>query len=288
MRKKKWLLYGIYNPHRNNIGHHPDSLIKNLALYSSAYDNYIVIGDFNVEVGSKEMSSFCDTFDLTSLIKEPTCYKNLDNSSCIDLILINKPSSFQNSCVAETGLSDFHWMTLTVRKMTFQLLKLRVMNYRDYKHFNNERFRDDLLSEISNSYLEFDNNSLDKVFNMCRSTLDQHAPRKQKYARGNHMPFMNKTLSKEIMKRTTLRNKFLKERTDESKKRYALQRNYCVSLLKKAKKNYYDNLNEKDVSDNKTFWKTVKPFLSDKIVSKEQILLVENEEIISGDSKIAE
>ena len=72
-------------------------------------------------------------------------------------------------------------------------------------------------------------------------------------------------LSKEIMKRTTPRNKFLKERTDESKKRYALQRHYCVSLLKKTKKNYYDSLNEKDVSDNKTFWKTVKPFLSDKI-----------------------
>ena len=166
------------------------------------------------------MSSFCDTFDLTSLIKEPTCYKNLDNSSCIDLILTNKPSSFQNSCAAETVLSTFHRMTLTVTKMTFQKLKVRVMNYRDYKHFKNERFRDDLLSEISNSYLEFDNNSFDEFFNMCRSTLDQHALLKQKYARGNHMPFMNRTLSKEIMKRTTLRNKFLKERTDESKKRY--------------------------------------------------------------------
>ena len=167
--------------------------------------------------------------------------------------------------------------------MTFRKLKPRVINSRDYKHFNNERFRDDLLSQISNSYLEFDNNSFNAFFNMCRSTLDQHAPRKQKYARGNHMPFMNKTPSKEIMKRT----KFLKEITDESKKRYTSQRNYCVSLLKKTKKNY-SSLNEKDVSDNKTFWKTVKPFLSDRIVSKEQIYLVENDEIISEDSKIAE
>ena len=45
-------------------------------------------------------------------------------------------------------------------------------------------------------------------------------------------------------------------------------------------------LNEKDVIDNKTFWKTVNPYLSDKIVSKEQIFLVENDEIISKDSKI--
>ena len=87
------------------------------------------------------------------------------------------------------------------------------------------------------------------------------------------------------MRRTKLCNKFLKERTDESKKRYTSQRNYCVSLLKKTKRNYYNSLNEKDVSDNKTFWKTVKPFLSDKIVSKEQILLLENDEIISEDSK---
>ena len=234
------------------------------------------------------MSSFCDTLDLTSLIKEPTCYKNPDNPSCIDLHLTNKPLSFQNVCVAETGLSDFHRMILTVTNMTFQKLKSRVMNYRDYKHFNNERFRDDLLFERSNSYLEFDNNSFDEFINICRSTLDQHAPRKQKYARGNHVSFLNKILSKEIMKRTKLRNKFLKERTNESKKLYTSQGNYCVSLLKKTKKNHYNSFNEKDVSDNKTFWKTVKPFLSDKIVSKEQILLVENDEIISEDSKIAE
>ena len=67
------------------------------------------------------------------------------------------------------------------------------------------------------------------------------------------MPFINKNLSKEIMKRTKLRNKFLKERTDESKKRYASQRNCCVSLLKMTKKDYYNSLNEKDVNDNRIF-----------------------------------
>ena len=50
--------------------------------------------------------------------------------------------------------------------MTFQKLKPKVTNYRDYNYFNNERFRGDLLSEISNSYLEFDNNSFDEFFNM--------------------------------------------------------------------------------------------------------------------------
>ena len=81
---------------------------------------------------------------------------------------------------------------------------------------------------------------------------------------------------------------FFKKISDESKKRYTSQQKYCVSMLKKTKKDYYNNLNEKDVNDNKIFWKTVKPFLLDKTVSKEQIFLVENDEIIPEDSKTAE
>ena len=75
---------------------------------------------------------------------------------------------------------------------------------------------------------------------------------------------------------------------NENKKRYSLQRIYFVSLLRKMEKEYYGNLNEKRVNNNKIFWKTVKPFLSDKIVSKEQITLVENDKIISEDSDVAQ
>ena len=89
---------------------------------------------FNIEADSEEMSSFCDVFDRTSLIKEPTCYKNPDNPSCIDLILTNKPLSFQFSCVAETELYDCHRMILTVTKMKFQKLKPKVINHRNFKY----------------------------------------------------------------------------------------------------------------------------------------------------------
>ena len=65
----------------NNIGNYLDSISKNLALYSSAFDNYILIGDFNIEAENKEMSSFSDTFGLTSLIKKPTFYQNPDNNT---------------------------------------------------------------------------------------------------------------------------------------------------------------------------------------------------------------
>ena len=115
------------------------------------------------------------------------------------------------------------------------------------------------------------------------NALDQYASCKQKYTRDNHLPFMNKTILKEIMKRIRFRNQFLKNRTDENKSRYTKQRNYCVSLLRKTKTQYYRNLDEKNVTDNKAFLKTVKPFLSDKITSKGKIALIEENEIVSND-----
>ena len=102
------------------------------------------------------MSDFCNTFDLASLIKEPTCYNNPEKPSCIDLILKNKPHGFSNSCVIKTGLSDSPRMILTATKMIFQKLRPRVINYRSYKNFSNENYRKNLLAELSNSGLRFD------------------------------------------------------------------------------------------------------------------------------------
>ena len=48
------------------------------------------------------------------------------------------------------------------------------------------------------------------------------------------------------------------------------------------------NLNEKDVADNKHFWKTVKPLLPDKVKSSDKITLVEGEETINEDEENAE
>ena len=78
----------------------------------------------------------------------PTCYKYPDKPTCIDLILTNCPRSFQNSCVIETGLSDFHNMIVTVMKTSYRKIEPMVINYRDYKSFCNEGFRELLLDNL--------------------------------------------------------------------------------------------------------------------------------------------
>ena len=102
------------------------------------------------------------------------------------------------------------------------------------------------------------------------------------------MYFITKEFSREIMKRSRLRNNFLRKKTEETRRFYVIQRNRFVSLLKKVKKEYFQNFDEKNVIDNKKFWKTVKPLLSDKSVSREKINLTENEKMLTSESETAE
>ena len=105
MRNDKWLLNCSYNPHKNNIGNHFEALSNFWDLHSSTYEKIMILGNFNDD---QNMKTSCDSYSLTSLIKQPTCYKNPSHPKCIDLILTNVPCSFQTTCVIETGLSDFH------------------------------------------------------------------------------------------------------------------------------------------------------------------------------------
>ena len=70
------------------------------------------MGDFNTETTESAMGEFMNIYNLKNLIKGPTCYKYPDKTSCIDLILTNKSRSFYSSHIIETGISDFHKMTV--------------------------------------------------------------------------------------------------------------------------------------------------------------------------------
>ena len=102
------------------------------------------------------------------------------------------------------------------------------------------------------------------------------------------MSFMTKQLSKEIMKRSRFRNNFLGNRTEENKILHNRQRNYCVSLLRKSNRGYYENVNIKNVIDYKLFRKSVKPLLSEKSHIRDRISISEKCVILKTESETAE
>ena len=136
------------------------------------------------------------------------------------------------------------------------------------------------MSEKTLSYVEFE-----EIF---LSVLNNHAHVKKKVVRANNMPYMKKIHRKAIMKRSALENKYYKSKSLEDKQAYKKQRNYSNRLFKREKRNYFNNLSLKEITDNKKFWKTVKPFLSNKEDFNKQITLIEGGEIISEDIEVAE
>ena len=176
-------------------------------------------------------------------------------------------------------------MTVTVMKKHYKKLEPITINYREYKSFDGDKFRADLKERLAKSEesLSVDNFKLN--FN---EILDLHAPIKQKVARGNNAPFMNKTLSKAFMTRARLRNKYFKNPTPENKLSYTKQKNFCTNLLKREKKKYYGDLDTKIFESNKTFWQRVKPLFSEKTMLKESIRLNENGKMINDKKEVAE
>ena len=90
------------------------------------------------------------------------------------------------------------------------------------------------------------------------------------------------------MVRSKLKNRLNKEKSLSAKLAYKTQRNLCTSLLKKVKRDFYGKLNPSDISDNKKFWKIVKPFFSEKVISTENISIVENNVLLTDDKNVAD
>ena len=147
---KKMAYNLLFQPAQKNIENHLDIIGRSLDTHSTKYEKIVLLGDFN-----------CKFYSFNNLIKQPICFKNPKSPSCIDLMLTNKPRSFQTKCVIETGLSDFH--RISVLKMHFRKPPSKVINYRDFKKFDNERFTDFLRYTLNEERID---NSFDNILIM--------------------------------------------------------------------------------------------------------------------------
>ena len=125
---------------------------------------------------------------------------------------------------------------------------------------------------------------------MCNRFLEVvnvHASLKTKIVRRNDAPFVDKQLRKAIYTRTRLKNKIHRNSSNKNKMAYKKQRNFCVSLRRKYMKNYLKKLTEKGLTPNKSFWKFMKPFLTNKgFTGNNDITLIHQNKIISDEKQL--
>ena len=59
------------------------------------------------------------------------------------------------------------------------------------------------------------------------------------------------------------------------RKKYDIQRHFCKKLLRATKTEYFNNLDTKKVTDNKTIWRTVAATFSNKNSKSDKTILKE-------------
>ena len=193
---------GTYHSTHCEYGTTDTAYFKQMGFVLDVYSSYdkVLLGDFNVQEDESNIQNVLDEFHAKNVVKELTCFKNIDNPSCLDLFLTNTWRSFQNTITVSTGLSNYHKIIITVLKSTFPKAKPKVLTYRDYSKFVKEDFNQKLDSNI----LVCDVKDYETFENFFLGIYNTLARCKKKVVRTNQKPYVTKELRKAIMKRSFL------------------------------------------------------------------------------------
>ena len=199
LKQRKLLVISIYRPPDQKLAYFLSSITDLLDHYLKAYEDLIVIGDFNESETSPALDSLLDEQKCKNTVKNKTCFKSV-RGSCIYLIFASRPSLHQFANVFEIGISDHHLLIYTMLKSTYTKLEPKVLSRRCFKNFSEQSFLQDLKQGLSNTgnFSDFNNE--------FKNTLNDHAPIKTLKVLGNSKPHVNKILRKEIMERSNLKN----------------------------------------------------------------------------------
>ena len=298
--KQKWLLLSFYRTERNqskkeNIANFFQQLNESVEKISLKYENFILMGDINIDVkdpkavGFVKLNDFMDLYNLKNLVKDKTCFHK-GHESLIDLILTNKPLKFMLTKCYELGISDCHKLISTCLRQKVARLKPQKITYRSMKNYDKNLFKTDFERELNNQNFLSANQAYDSIVSILKLLLDKHAPIKTKLARGNQGNFVNKSLSKAFMKRSFLKNKYLKNKSVENRARFKKQRNHCTYLKREAINSKFVKATENfNKNDTKPIYTLLKPYMTNKgALSSDDIILFENGEFINEDSKLSD
>ena len=253
------------------------------------YENVIVIGDLNFNMlQANVLSQMCPTYNLTNIIKEPTCFKS-NNATLIDVMLVTKRRKFIKGFSLDTGISDFHNLIGGVMKQHAPIPPRKIITYRKLDNIDYDKVNHEL--EMMNIDRHVMVNNANDAFNILHTNLigllNKHAPKKSKTIRKNDFHCMSKRLKKAILVRNQMRNKFFKHRSDHYLAQYRKHRN-AVTLIKREEIKKYFEEKCKGSTKNKDFWKAVKPIFSKSKTKSENIPLRNDGEIITDCNKVCE
>ncbi len=133
--KQRWSLLCAYKKPSVSQSAISEDLDKVIDQSLNICDKYIVLGDLNcdmLKLNNNAVSRLCQDYNLTNIIKDPTCFKG-DPPSLIDVMLVSDCKTCKTGVVIPCSLSDFHHFITGVLDIDLPRTKTRKILYRSYK-----------------------------------------------------------------------------------------------------------------------------------------------------------
>ena len=251
-----------------------------------------VIGDLNVNFlcMPNGLSDLLDAFNLKQVIKQPTCFKSIENPTLLDVILTDKPRSLNGSINVSLGISDFHNYIGAATKLSRPSTKPKIIQYRSLKKFDEKLYLTDLESGPFHVSQIFDDVDDQLWFHnkLLTDIIDKNAPLKVKEISRCQLPYMNDKLRKAINVKAMLWRKYQKRKSQETWSNFKKQRNFVNKLKRTSMKLYFDEKCNSDVNKNRHFWKVIKPFITNNVKSgNDCITLCNDNSLISNPTDVS-
>ena len=273
------------------------SLSRAAELMYQTRKELVLLGDFNQDMytnpvenrfPNKNLDDFCNRYCFENKITIPTRVTDR-TKSLLDVILASHSERFICSGNLHLGLSD-HDLVFIVRKHKIPRPNPRLVEYRSMKNFDHEKF----LADLKNSPwgMAYCFSVVDDIWShwstLYNNILDQHAPIKKKWMRGDQLPWISPEILQEIGRRNRLFKRYRTNPANDLWVAYKQERNRVTSLKRKGIKEFCNNAisNAKHAGE---FWKKMKPLLPNSSQSKlNGIILVEDGKILTEPSEVVE
>ena len=283
---KPFLICSAYRP-PNVYSDWIDLFEEELSLAQTTGLEYILMGDFNIDLNSStnsKWSHLIQLFDLKQLITEPTRVTQT-SSTLIDHVYTTTPATIVESFVSQLSLSD-HFPVCFTRKMNSKISKNQhtTASHRCFKHFDEEIFLNELNTDLQAFQVgqQHIDDDLAIWFTIILQQLNKHAPIKIKRVKSKYLPeWFTPDITDMQQKRDTYKR--LKLWDD-----YRKSRNKVRLLIRQAKRNHF--LNKVDTCKNSAaIWKHMRAINKGDISSTSNLpaeLIISNKCILDSE-KIA-
>ena len=247
---------------------HFEKLIKDI---DNENKEMYILGDLNCDllrpdkdynIPTKKIKSLYDLYQLSQLIDEATRV-TMTTTSLIDHMVTNTPEKISDSGVIHTGISD-HSLIFAIRKISVIKKQENIVEMRNMKNFNEEKFVAELLKQHWEQVYFFaeDPNDMWEIWKkIFIEVLDKHAPLQCKKIRSKKVPWITSDIKKLNNTRDKLKRKAISTNLENDWFDYKTSRNKVNIELRNAKKDYYSTKIAGQKFNPKKAWKSINNLL---------------------------